>query len=56
MKIDIFSFMIKGPRWCVMYAYINRYDYFMFLICLHDQQWSTAHEFPSRKDTVNAVK
>lgn len=39
--------MIKGPIWCFLYADINWYEYFMFLICLNDLQWSTAHEFPS---------
>lgn len=45
-----FSLMIKGPIWCFTYAYINRYEYFMFWICLNDQQWSTAHELPSHDD------
>lgn len=31
MNMDIFSSMIKGPIWCFMYAYINRYEYIMFL-------------------------
>lgn len=49
-KIDVFSLMIKGPIWCFTYAFMNRYGYFMFSICLNDQQWSAAHELPSHDD------